>query len=84
MKDVTNTTVKWVAHLILFKNFSVQVPSQRQATLEAFLWDSYSTQTSGQQAHARSLLLPAKYLPILYSIIVLSLNFGLSLDSTNE
>jgi len=44
-----NITVKWVALLFWFNQFSVQTSTQRQTTLEVFLWDSYSIQDSGKQ-----------------------------------
>lgn len=71
-----NITVKWAALLLWFSKFSVQISTQRQTTLEVFLWDSYSIQASGQQAHVRPILLPAEYLQIRYSLIILLVNSG--------
>lgn len=34
-----NVTVKWIALLLWFSKFSVQISAQRQTTLEVFLWD---------------------------------------------
>jgi len=71
-------TVKWVALLLWFSQFSVQISAQRPTTIKVFLLDTYSIQASGQQANVRQIMLPAEYLQIHYSLIILSVNSGLS------